>query len=126
MLVVVGYVTTYAGVHLPGDIGMSGTKFSDIGAGWDGSFAVPLAGAIQVLIFVGALELAVMKDVTGESEFPGDFRNSALDFGWDSSDADAQAYRHDIWLNNGCAAQMGIMGLMVHNKLINVDVLIPD
>jgi hypothetical protein len=26
--------------------------------------------------------LAVMKDVTGEAEFPGDFRNGFIDFGW--------------------------------------------
>jgi hypothetical protein len=123
---VVGYLTTYAGVRLPGDIDMSGTKFSDIGAGWDGSFAVPVAGAIQVLLFVGALELAVMKDVTGESEFPGDFRNGALDFGWDSFDADAQASKRAIELNNGRAAQMGLLGLMVHDKLGNVDILIPN
>jgi hypothetical protein len=126
MLGVVGYLTTYAGVRLPGDIDMSGTKFSDIGAGWDGSFAVPVAGAIQVLLFVGALELAVMKDVTGESEFPGDFRNGALDFGWDSFDADAQASKRAIELNNGRAAQMGLLGLMVHDKLGNVDILIPN
>jgi hypothetical protein len=126
MLGVVGYLTTYAGVRLPGDIDMSGTKFSDIGAGWDGSFAVPVAGAIQVLLFVGALELAVMKDVTGESEFPGDFRNGALDFGWDSFDAEAQASKRAIELNNGRAAQMGLLGLMVHDKLGNVDILIPN
>jgi hypothetical protein len=126
MLGVVGYLTTYAGVRLPGDIDMSGTKFSDIGAGWDGSFAVPVAGAIQVLLFVGALELAVMKDVTGESEFPGDFRNGALDFGWDSLDAEAQASKRAIELNNGRAAQMGLLGLMVHDKLGNVDILIPN
>jgi Chlorophyll A-B binding protein len=125
MLGVVGYLTTYAGIRLPGDIDYSGTKFADIPAGWAGSTAVPVAGAIQVLLFVGFLELAVMKDVTGEAAFPGDFRNGALDFGWDSFDAETQASKRAIELNNGRAAQMGLLGLMVHDQLGNVDTLIP-
>lgn len=40
------------------------------------------AGIGQIVAFIGFLELAVMKDVTGESEFPGDFRNGFIDFGW--------------------------------------------
>ncbi|GAX18741.1 hypothetical protein FisN_26Hu032 [Fistulifera solaris] len=83
MLGVVGYLVTAAGIRLPGDIDYSGTKFADIPAGWEGSTAVPVAGALQVLAFVGFLELAVMKDITG-GEFVGDFRNNFIDFGWDS------------------------------------------
>jgi hypothetical protein len=56
-------------------IDYSGTKFSDIAAGWEGSVQVPAAGALQVLFFVGFLEIAVMKDITG-GEFVGDFRVS--------------------------------------------------
>jgi hypothetical protein len=85
MLGVVGYLVNAAGIYLPGNIAYDGTKFSDLGYGWDASFAVPVAGALQVLLFVGFLELAVMKDITG-GEFVGDFRNGALDFGWDSFD----------------------------------------
>jgi hypothetical protein len=48
MLGVVGYLTTYAGVRLPGDIALDGTKFTDIPAGWAGSFQTPVAGALQV------------------------------------------------------------------------------
>jgi Chlorophyll A-B binding protein len=48
MLGVVGYLTTAAGIRLPGDIAMDGTKFSDIPSGWAGSTAVPVAGALQV------------------------------------------------------------------------------
>ena len=86
MLGVVGYLVNKAGIYLPGDIDYSGTKFSDLGSGWDASFNVPVPGALQILAFVGFLELAVMKDVTGEGEFPGDFRNGALDFGWVRND----------------------------------------
>ena len=113
-----------AGIYLPGDIDYSGTKFSDLGYGWDASFAVPVAGALQVLAFVGLLELAVMKDITG-GEFPGDFRNDALDFGWDTFDEETKLSKRAIELNQGRAAQMGMLGLMVHDKLGNVDDFFP-
>ena len=120
MLGVVGYLVNAAGIYLPGDIDYSGTKFSDLGYGWDASFAVPVAGALQVLAFVGALELGVMKDSANGAapgDFPGDFRNGALDFGWDSFDAETQLTKRAVELNQGRAAQMGLLGLMVHDKL---------
>jgi hypothetical protein len=116
MLGVVGYLVNAAGIYLPGDIDYSGTKFSDLGYGWDASFAVPTAGALQVLAFVGFLELAVMKDITG-GEFVGDFRNDAFDLGWDTFDAETQMSKRAIELNQGRAAQMGMLALMVHDKL---------
>ncbi|CAB9507961.1 Fucoxanthin-chlorophyll a-c binding protein [Seminavis robusta] len=125
MLGVVGYLLNAAGVYLPGDIDYSGTKFSDLGYGWDASFAVPVAGALQVLAFVGLLELAVMKDITG-GEFPGDFRNGALDFGWDSFDEETKLTKRAVELNQGRAAQMGLLGLMVHDKLGNVEDFFPN
>jgi len=124
MLGVVGYLTTAAGIRLPGDISLDGTKFSDIPSGWAGSFATPVAGALQVLAFVGFLELAVMKDITG-GEFPGDFRNGAIDFGWDSFDADTKLQKRAVELNQGRAAMMGLLGLMVHDQLGNVGGLLP-
>jgi Chlorophyll A-B binding protein len=123
MLGVAGYLTTAAGIRLPGDISY-GTKFSDIPAGWAGSFQTPVAGALQVLAFVGFLELAVMKDITG-GEFPGDFRNGFIDFGWDSFDEETKLSKRAIELNQGRAAQMGMLGLMVHDQLGNVDTLLP-
>ena len=126
MLGVVGYLVNKAGIYLPGEISYDGTKFSDLGSGWDASFAVPVAGALQVLAFVGFLELAVMKDVTGEAEFPGDFRNGALDFGWDTFDEETKLQKRAIELNQGRAAMMGLLGLMVHDQLGNVDTLIPN
>ena len=125
VLGVVGYLVNKAGIYLPGDIDYSGTKFSDLGDGWAASFAVPVPGALQVLAFVGFLELFVMKDITG-GEFPGDFRNGALDFGWDSFDEETKLQKRAIELNQGRAAQMGMLGLMVHDQLGNVDTLIPN
>jgi Chlorophyll A-B binding protein len=126
MLGVVGYLTNKAGIYLPGDIDYSGTKFSDLGSGWDASFNVPVAGALQILVFVGMLELGFMKDATGQNEFVGDFRNGAIDFGWDTLDSATQLKKRAIELNQGRAAQMGLLGLMVHDKLGNVDILLPS
>ena len=117
MLAFLGQIVTRAGLRLPGNISTDGTKFSDIGEGWAGSFEVPTDGALQILFFVGFLELFVMKDVTGENEFVGDFRNGALDFGWDTFDEETKLKKRAVELNNGRAAMMGILGLMVHEQL---------
>ena len=119
-LAFLGNIITRAGIHLPGDIDYSGTSFESIGNGWaaiSGPNAVPQAGLAQLFIAVGFLELGVMKDITGEGEFPGDFRNGFIDFGWDSFDEETKLQKRAIELNNGRAAQFGILGLMVHEQL---------
>jgi len=119
-LAFLGNIITRAGIHLPGDIDYSGTSFDSIGNGWaaiSGPNAIPQAGLIQIIAFIGILELAVMKDVTGEAEFPGDFRNGFIDFGWDTFDEETKLQKRAIELNNGRAAQFGILGLMMHEQL---------
>ena len=118
-LAFLGNIITRAGIHLPGDIDLSGTKFDSIGNGYaaiSGPNAIPQAGLLQLVAFVGVLELFVMKDITG-GEFPGDFRNESLDFGWDTFDEETKLQKRAIELNNGRAAQFGILGLMVHEQL---------
>ena len=116
MLAFLGNIITRAGVHLPGNIDTAGTTFDSIPNGWAAVDAIPESGLIQIVAFVGFLELFVMKDITG-GEFVGDFRNDALDFGWDSLDEEAQQFKRGVELNNGRAAMMGILGLMVHEQL---------
>jgi hypothetical protein len=118
MLAVVGYLVQEAGVRLPGDIDYSGLAFTDIPNGFAALSAIPKAGLCQLLFFIGVLEASFMKSVpdTG-NEFVGDFRNGYIDFGWDSFDEDEKASKRGIELNNGRAAQMGILGLMVHEQL---------
>jgi len=119
-LAFLGQITTRYGVHLPGDIDYSGHSFESYPNGIAavlGPDAIPQAGLLQLVAAVGALELFVMKDVTGEGEFPGDFRNGSLDFGWDTFDEETQLSKRAIELNNGRAAMLGILGLMVHEKL---------
>ena len=113
MLAVVGYLTTYAGVRAPGmDAMPKGFGVFDK-ANWDDLAASNMAGTI---IFIGILEV-FMKDQKGVSEFPGDYRNGGLDFGWDTFDAETKLKKRAVELNNGRAAQMGLLALMVHDKL---------
>ena len=110
MLAVVGYLVTEAGVRVP--------VFDGLPAGFEAITAIPGAGLYQVLFFIGILETNVMKDVAGTAEFDGDFRNGwLLDPGWDTFDEDTKLEKRAIELNQGRAAMMGILALMVHEKL---------
>ena len=116
MLAVVGYLTAESGARLPGNIDLSGTAFTDIPNGFAAFKAIPAGGLVQLLFLIGVLEASVMKDITG-GEFVGDFRNGAIDFGWDSFDEETKLKKRGIELNQGRAAMMGILALMVHEQL---------
>jgi len=119
-LAFLGQIVTRAGLHLPGDIDYSGDSFDSFPNGLaalSGPDAIPADGLTQMAFFVGFLELGVMKDVTGEGEFVGDFRNGFIDFGWDNFDEETKLKKRAVELNNGRAAMMGILGLMVHEQL---------
>ncbi|KAG7347632.1 chlorophyll A-B binding protein [Nitzschia inconspicua] len=119
-LAFLGNIITRAGIHLPGSIDYAGNSFDSYPNGWAavyGSDAISRAGVYQIIAFIGFLELFVMKDVTGTAEFPGDFRNGFIDFGWNSFDEETKLKKRAVELNNGRAAMMGIFGLMVHEQL---------
>jgi len=118
MLAVLGHIVTTGGVRLPGAVSYSGLRFEDVPSGIAALGKVPAAGIAQIVAFIGFLELAVMKDITG-GEFVGDFRNDAFDLGWDTFSPEEQERKRGIELNNGRAAMMGILALMVHEKLNN-------
>eukprot|EP00613_Pedinella_sp_CCMP2098_P001795 CAMPEP_0171623364 /NCGR_PEP_ID=MMETSP0990-20121206/17898_1 /TAXON_ID=483369 /ORGANISM="non described non described, Strain CCMP2098" /LENGTH=205 /DNA_ID=CAMNT_0012189545 /DNA_START=103 /DNA_END=720 /DNA_ORIENTATION=- len=127
MLAMVGHLTTTAGLRLPGDIDFAGTSFASISSGIKGLNEVPTGGLLQMFFAVGFLELFVMNYspfYEGEPEFPGDFRNG-FDFGWDNQSDEWKTSKRAIELNNGRAAQMGILGLMVHEELGNVLSILP-
>ena len=116
-LAFLGNIITRAGVHLPGTIDKAGDTFDSIPDGWAAINAIPQGGLLQIVAVVGCLEFFVMKDVTGESEIPGDFRNGSLDYGWDTFDEETKLVKRGVELNNGRAAMLGILGLMVHEQL---------
>ncbi len=117
-LAFVGNLITRAGYHLPGKITLDSTfdSYPNGLAAISGPDAIPTPALIQTLAFIGFLELKVMTDVTGESQFAGDFRNG-IDFGWDKQSAEWQEKKRAVELNQGRAAMMGILGLMVHEQL---------
>jgi hypothetical protein len=117
MLAVVGWLVQEAGIRLPGAIDLSGLKFADIPNGYAGLEMIPYMGKIQLLLFIGALEVFAWKQEP--NSFPGDFSATELfPVGWIADYDDATKLRkRTIELNNGRAAQMGILALMVHEQL---------
>lgn len=129
MLAVTGYLVTYAGVRFPGA--------GDIPSGFAALDNLPGMVWAQMIATWAMMEAAnqdqykapwgMNQNTLGDSpaEFMGDFRNGALDFGWGKLSDATKMKKRAIELNNGRAAQMGILGLMVHEKLGNVDQLLP-
>merc|ERR1712137_461956 len=57
MLAITGYLVAEAGIRLPGDIDYSGTAFADIRNGFAAFNDMPSGGVLQLICFVGLLEL---------------------------------------------------------------------
>lgn len=95
------------GVRWPGDIAF-GLPFSEMKTGLAALDTIPTGGIYQIICFIGLGELGfstIQEDL--EDFCAGKFPNLATD------------KRMAIELNNGRAAQMGILALMVHEKLNN-------
>ena len=109
MLAILGHLVTAAGVRLPGDIAY-GIPFSSMKAGLAAFDTIPVGGTCQVVGFIGLIELGFFqrKDEIEAAQLAASK--------WD--DATIQK-KLAIELNNGRAAQMGILALMVHEKLNN-------
>ena len=123
MLAFLGNIVPRAGIHLPGNIDYSRDSFDSFPNGIaaiKGPDAIPFNGVGQIICFIGLLEVAFMKEVPGMAEFPGDFRNGYIDFGWDEFDEETKLEKRAIELNNGRAAMFGILGLMVHEKIAEI------
>lgn len=117
MLAVVGYLVQESGTRLPGTIDYEGTTFDSIPNGFAALSTMPNAGLWQIVAFIGLLESAVMKDIDNQGEFVGDFRNGFIDFGWNVFTPEEQERKRTIEINQGRAAMMGILSLMVHDQL---------
>mmetsp|Transcript_124867 Transcript_124867/g.216539 ORF Transcript_124867/g.216539 Transcript_124867/m.216539 type:complete len:230 (-) Transcript_124867:126-815(-) len=116
MLAVLGHIVAATGYRWPGQLS-NGLKFADVkGSGFMAlKQLAPLDYAV-ILAFVGFLELRVMKEQV-KGEFPGDLRNGLFKEGWDGFTDKEKTSKINKELNNGRAAMMGILGLMVHEML---------
>ena len=120
MLAITGWLVTAAGVRLPGMEAMpfgfkAITDIQNLPAEVRGTLPLTL-GTVWAITFC-------MQDLTGTAEFPGDYRNGFIDFGWDKQSDDWKINKRRIELNNGRAAQMGILGIMVHEQLGNLNAI---
>ncbi len=108
-LAILGHLVTTAGVRLPGDIAF-GVPFASIRTGLAAFEDIPAAGIAQIVAFIGLIELGygARKDEIAEAQLKAS--------GWDQETINKKLA---IELNNGRAAQMGILALMVHEKLDN-------
>lgn len=116
MLGVVGYLYTYAGNRLPG-VEFDNKSWTDVRYGFAAFEDLSEPMVLTIFGLIGWLELFVMKDVTGDGEFMGDFRNGFYDPGWDLFDEKTKIRKRGIELNQGRAAMMGMLALMVHEQL---------
>ena len=116
MLAVLGHIVTASGVRLPGDVA-PGVKFADCSAGLAsiaGPHSVPFESLIQTFLFIGISDIAFTNIAQPIVEAGCEERMNGLK--WSDSVKDS---KRAIELNNGRAAQMGILALMVHEKLDN-------
>lgn len=124
MLAVAGWLTTAAGIRLPGMESMP-YGFKALTAIADQPTEV--RGCIPLALGTVYLLTTMMRDVTGTAEFPGDYRNGFIDFGWDNQSDEWKMKKRNLELNNGRAAQMGILGIMIHEQLGNLaDIGLPQ
>jgi hypothetical protein len=111
MLAVVGHITTCF-ARLPGFIDLEGHKFSDYPNGFGALTSIPAFGLVQLFLSIGWWELRGWKQVEGST--PGDFGIPYLsNFKTEEAQADIRAKE----LNQGRAAQMGILAIMVHENI---------
>jgi Chlorophyll A-B binding protein len=109
MLAILGHLVTTAGVRLPGEIAY-GVPFSSVKNGLAALDTIPAAGVAQIVAFIGLIELGFG---ARQEEIEAAQLNAS---GWDEETINKKLA---IELNNGRAAQMGILALMVHEKLNN-------
>jgi len=107
MLAVLGHIVTAAGIRLPGDIAY-GLPFADMKAGLAAFDTIPLQGTFVIFHFIGLLELGFNAR-----------KDEIEDFCVEKFPSLSDDRRAAVELNNGRAAQMGILALMVHENLNN-------
>merc|ERR1719199_877704 len=98
MLAVTGWLTTAAGVRLPG---MEDVPFGFKALTMEG-LPMEVRGTLPLTLMTVFAITPFMQDI-GQSTFPGDYRNGAFDFGWDTQTEEWQNKKRSIEINNGRA-----------------------
>ena len=117
-LAFLGHLWTSAGLRLPGYLSKElAIRFEDVPPGLAALDKIPLAGISQIFFFVGFLELAIWRQNPGS--YPGDFSpGSGFPVGFVGNPSEEEQFvLRAKELNQGRAAMMGILALMVHEKL---------
>jgi len=120
MMATVGYIAQEC-FRWPGYLSTSeDVKFSSLPNGIGAWNAMPALGKAQVLLFIGLMEIATWKYVerdgsVPEGKAPGDV---AGDFWVRYDDEDVKNTKLNIEINNGRAAMMGSLGMLMHDHLL--------
>eukprot|EP01035_Chromulina_nebulosa_P020355 gene20355-26419_t len=111
MLAIVGHLVQQ-NYRFPGFIDLEGHKFADLPNGFAGLAAVPALGLAQIILSIGWWDLKGWKQVEGST--PGDFGIPYLaKYKTEEQKREIRAKE----LNNGRAAQAGILALLIHEQI---------
>ena len=113
MLAILGHLVTAAGYRLPGEIAY-GIQFSSVRGGLKAFDTIPFEGVAQIVAFIGLIEWGFYTIEEPLAEYFDNDVMPAQPYMWKP---DKIRSKKNIEINNGRAAMMGILGLMVHEKL---------
>ena len=144
MLAVVGYLIGASDIRWGGYADVAKTiKFSEVHGGFQSFQELPSGYFFWLVAFLGGVDFHMARDYSGTEEFPsawtpefpGDIRNEARHLPgnaqsgvlqlWENLTPAQKISKRAIEINNGRAAMMGILGLMVHEQLGNLDLILP-
>ena len=113
MLAFLGHLVTTAGFRWPGVLTTDGLKWVDVPSGLAAFDKIPASGAWQIIVFIGLYDMSFTTTPGYQKKLE---ERLIFNSNWDEKTV---RRRKAVELNNGRAAMMGILALMVHEKLDN-------